>query len=62
MMGSVCGALERVKIFSYLKVEFEGILKQKEHFDPSFCWKLCRLWSCLLIRTHGSEITIPGDS
>ena len=28
-------------------------------FDPNFCWKLYRLWSCQLVRTHGSEI---GDS
>jgi len=39
-----------------------GIFKQKKQFDPNFCWKLCRLWSCPFVRTHGSEIGIPGDS
>jgi len=27
---------------------------------PNFCWKLCRPWSCPVIRTHGSEIAICG--
>ena len=30
-------------------------------FDPNFCWKLCRLWSCPFTRTHGLEIAIPQD-
>ena len=36
----------------------EGAVK----FDPNVCWKLCRLWSYLLIHTHGSDIAIPWDS
>ena len=42
-----------------LKIEFKGIFKQKEQFDPNFC---CRLQSCPFVCIHGSEIGIPGDS
>ena len=32
--------------------------KEFLQFDPNFCWKLCRLWSCPFIHTHDLEIAI----
>ena len=40
------------------QMEIQGIFKQKEQFDPNFCWKLCRLWSCQFIHTRGLKIAI----
>ena len=51
---SVCGPLEKVQISEGLKIEFWGIFKQKEQFDPNLYWN----WSCPFICIHGSEIII----
>ena len=47
------------KIVCFIKGGNTASIKlHKEQFDPNFCWKLRRLWSCPFICTHGLEIAI----
>ena len=42
-----------------LKIEFEGIFKQKEQFDPNLFESCVDFEVAHLSRTHGLEIAIP---
>ena len=63
MLGSECvWAFGEGSNFQLVRGPQNWVFKQKEQFDPSFCWKLCRLWCCPFVCSHGLEIAIPGDS
>ena len=58
----VCLGLWRRSNFQLVRGPQNWILRHFQAEDPNFCWKLCRLWSCPFVHTHGSEIAKPWDS